>query len=507
MQSLWNEEKRIIPPILLLTVTLGFLAAYNHEALIVCLGVLIFGAFVCLAVNEAWIKAVLPPYLLLILLQDTLKGNLDLYIPSLGTLVNYMDEAFLAVCLTALAINFLNGKKIRGVIVLAAVCLMLVFGTVSSYMNSVPLFISLQGAFLMTKGVLYLFVFMNLPFTERDFKRLIKWVKVVAIAVIFFAVVDMVLGGFYRGLLNITYTDGEQRGIVPSVVSLFPHPGLYGWFMAFIGLFGLAAFAVTKDKRFLWAAVLFFFFAFLSFRFKVMLTVLVVLAALYLLGGVKKALTFLLPIVLVGIIVFSVSGQYIINLTVSTIESYVTAEIGDSARKALYVTSYDIGKENFPFGEGFGRFGGFVSMEYYSPVYREYGIDTTYGLSLSPEEPNFIMDTYWPNIAGELGFVGAAVVLGLYLYITAKLLRYYSKAATETQKICILFAGLIMIQGLVESLGEPIFNSSPQNVFIFITLGIAFSFLKNGPMDTNSTIGILREKERNRGTNIGGKFS
>ncbi|QDY44779.1 hypothetical protein FK545_02350 [Planococcus glaciei] len=143
----------------------------------------------------------------------------------------------------------------------------------------------------------------------------------------------------------------------------------------------------------------------------------------------------------------------------------------------MYLTAYEIGLTNFPFGEGFGRFGGFVSKENYSPVYYEYGINDTYGLS--PDYPAFMTDTYWPNIAGELGFIGVGIVLVLYIYLAAKLLLNYAILPSDNLKIFVLFSGLVMVQALVESIGEPIFNGAPQNVFIFITVGIAFSILNS----------------------------
>lgn len=464
-----------IIPLLLLTACFAVLSAVSHEALLAGAGILLFLLFVFLALDEGWIKAVLPLFLIFILFQDTLSVNSSMYIPGLSTLINYLDEAFLLVCLSALALNILSGKKVRGAPVFLALCSLVFLGALSGYLNQVPVLISLQGAFLLLKGLLYLFVIMNISFTQHDLKRYVKWVQNVSLVIVLFAGVEIVLGEKYRTFLHIDYEDAVQRGHINSLVSLFVHPGLYGWFMVYAGIFALAAFVVMKEKRYLLTTLLFFCFALLSFRFKVMLGILAIFLVLYLMRGVKKSLSHLLPLLLLSAAGFLIAGQYAIDLTTSTVDSYITADIQDSARKALYVVAYEIGVENFPVGEGFGRYGGFISKENYSPVYHEYGIDTIYGLT--EDFPSFMTDTYWPNIAGELGFSGMAIVLGLYVYLSIKLLRQYAAAPTAIQKIFVLFAGLVMIQALIESLGEPIFNSAPQNVFIFTTVGIAFSIL------------------------------
>lgn len=477
MEFSWNRYVQQIIPLLLLTVGFAVLSAISHEALLVGAGIFIFLMLVFLALNEAYIKVVLPLYLIIILFQDTISVNIGIMVPGLSLLINYLDEAFLVVCISALVLNLLSGKRVIGGPVFLALCSLVFLGVFSGYLNQVPLLITLQGAFLLLKGLLYLFVFMNLSFTQQDLSRYVKWVQFTSIAIVVFALVEIALGEKYRALLHIDYADAVQRGSINSLVSLFVHPGLYGWFMVFAGVFALASFVVKKEKSYFLTALFFFSFALLSFRFKVMMGILVILLILYFMRGIKKSLSYLLPMLLVAIMGSLLAGQYAIDLTNSTVESYITADIHDSARKALYVVAYEIGIVNFPFGEGFGRYGGFISKENYSPVYDEYGIDTTYGLT--KDYPAFMTDTYWPNIMGELGFIGTAIVMGLYVYLAFKLLRNYSAAATANQKIFILFAGLVMVQALVESLGEPIFNGAPQNVFIFITVGIAFSILNS----------------------------
>lgn len=51
------------------------------------------------------------------------------------------------------------------------------------------------------------------------------------------------------------------------------------------------------------------------------------------------------------------------------------------ARAMLYVTSFEIFKDFFPFGSGFASFASHSSGVYYSPLYAKYGIENVKGIS------------------------------------------------------------------------------------------------------------------------------
>ena len=88
----------------------------------------------------------------------------------------------------------------------------------------------------------------------------------------------------------------------------------------------------------------------------------------------------------------------------------------DWARNVLTMNSLNIAKDNFPIGTGFGTYASWASGESYSNIYYDYNISTTWGIS--PDFYEFIADTFWPMIIGQLGVLG----LGIYIYI---LLRIY----------------------------------------------------------------------------------
>lgn len=136
----------------------------------------------------------------------------------------------------------------------------------------------------------------------------------------------------------------------------------------------------------------------------------------------------------------------------------------DFARFLLYKYSLVIAKSNFPLGSGFGSFASFVSGKYYSPLYYYYGLNNTYGLS--PDRYNFISDTFWPMIIGQLGFFG--LLLFVYL-ITIFLSMIYKR--TKGNVHFRLAAFIPMLYLLISSTSESSF-ANPIAVIFFLVLGV-----------------------------------
>ncbi len=84
------------------------------------------------------------------------------------------------------------------------------------------------------------------------------------------------------------------------------------------------------------------------------------------------------------------------------------------ARPVLYATSFLIFLDHFPFGTGLASFASYRSIEPYSGVYAEYGIDKVWGLS--PTKPDFICDAFYPSLA-QFGVVGLSLFIWLWVYI------------------------------------------------------------------------------------------
>ena len=79
------------------------------------------------------------------------------------------------------------------------------------------------------------------------------------------------------------------------------------------------------------------------------------------------------------------------------------------ARPETYKTGLLIMKDYFPFGSGLGTFACAAAAKEYSPLYYKYGMDNIWGLT--PENPMFLADTFYPIVYSQFGFFGALMFL------------------------------------------------------------------------------------------------
>lgn len=98
----------------------------------------------------------------------------------------------------------------------------------------------------------------------------------------------------------------------------------------------------------------------------------------------------------------------------------------DSARYQLLTKSFEIAKDHFPLGSGFGTFASYYSGVRYSPLYKIYGLSTVNGLSMSNR--SFMSDSFWPMILGQTGWLGciAYIVALAMLFMEIQKLRKIS---------------------------------------------------------------------------------
>ncbi|WP_171631114.1 hypothetical protein [Paenibacillus plantarum] len=392
---------------------------------------------------------------------------------TLGSYLSYIDEFFILGSIGIIVVKS-NFRIRKSTLILLLVTIgVLFFGLLSSAINQVPISTTLAGGLLTIKGFLLFFIFKNLTMNENNIRHLIRFFKVLGGLAAVFALVDLL---FHEQFRNHLHTNNlvDARSNLVSVQSFFIHPGTYGWFMVFVGLYYLSHYLVHKQKKSLIYMIVFFILAFLSLRFKVLLAIAVILA----LVAMKKRI-YTAALACVGIIIYLFFGDMINNLTMLTIDRYISVDYMDSARKALYHTGFTIGLHDFPLGEGFGRFGSWIARVDYSPVYYEYGLQSVYGLS--PDDPKWATDTYWPSIIGEVGILGTILFISFFIYVMRGIyVKLHDAGVSKNGKVFLLFSLFIMIQSLVESLGEQIFNGSPQYIFIFAVMGMAASQVEQG---------------------------
>jgi hypothetical protein len=143
------------------------------------------------------------------------------------------------------------------------------------------------------------------------------------------------------------------------------------------------------------------------------------------------------------------------------------------ARPALYVGSWWVLVDYFPFGSGFGSYATYFSALYYSDVYYEYGINLIHGLT--EEDPAFMADTFYPSLA-QFGFVGIALFIYFWVFIIHTANKYKDHRDMEKKKLWII-VWLIVLFFLIESVADSTFTQN-RGLFLMVLLGLALSELR-----------------------------
>ena len=109
--------------------------------------------------------------------------------------------------------------------------------------------------------------------------------------------------------------------------------------------------------------------------------------------------------------------------------------------------TFKIALDYFPLGSGLGTFGSLASItNWYSDLYFQYGV--AYIGANSPDDVarnNYtILDTFWPHIIGELGYIGTFFYLILWTYPLFKSFKIYKSTIDQDIKGLAFFVFLIL---------------------------------------------------------------
>jgi hypothetical protein len=357
-------------------------------------------------------------------------------------------------------------------------------GVASSLVAEVPPTIWLPGLLLVSKGIVVFYLALGHEVRVADLRWAARLVLAIAAGTLVVGLVELVAPGAFAAIG--LPPSGERAGL-PAIKGPFYHPQLFGWFCGFVALYLFAGHVTMRRTWMLVLAVALSIGTVLSARRRAIVALVSGLGA-GIAGEVVRGrdrlrvrlVRWLPSTVAVALVALAflpaMSGLYQL-----TIERYVppgiTGEPGSEAyetpaRVALYEGAVAIAGDHFPLGVGFGRYGSWVSRTEYSDVYYEYGLDRTYGLG--PEYPAFITDSFWPEILGEAGVVGAAGYLAFLAVIGIQLLRI-SRRSDMSPLGAGLALGTLMIFGqtLVESLASAIFNSPSQVYLVMLAVGVA----------------------------------
>jgi hypothetical protein len=92
----------------------------------------------------------------------------------------------------------------------------------------------------------------------------------------------------------------------------------------------------------------------------------------------------------------------------------------NSPRYILFSKSFYLMKSFFPFGVGLGLYGGSVAAMNYSPIYILFDFEQYWNMGPGGL---FLLDSFYPTIIGEFGFLGVLLYFLLFLCISKTLYR------------------------------------------------------------------------------------
>jgi hypothetical protein len=134
-------------------------------------------------------------------------------------------------------------------------------------------------------------------------------------------------------------------------------------------------------------------------------------------------------------------------------------------RIVFYYNSFLVFFDYFPFGSGFGTFGGYAAANYNQSLYNElnFGNYTWYNQNV------FLTDTYYPHVIAETGVFGVIC----FVLFSAQLFRFIrSSHAAVKFKILAVFSLTLLIS---VSFTSPNFN----DIFCLFLTFASFSLMMN----------------------------
>lgn len=407
----------------------------------------------------------------------------------LGAGLNKVENPVMILLLAVSVVNFSRRRPPGRLMIYLPAVGFLSAGLMSAALSRVAPSQALLAAFLGVKAYALLAITLLLPWTLDDLDRVLRFVLRFAVPVGVLAIIDFLAPGPFRALLGLSRTSDVRFGL-ESARGIFPIPALLSSFMFCALAVLLAQFCYRRRRSHLVAIAVLSLAAILSLRFKAIMGV----------GGAFAMVAAVNPktfarrlgnFTLVGIAALVLGGSLILGVASRQISTYLTND-DETPRGLLFSTSYEIAKDRFPLGVGFGRFGSAPSENPYSPVYEQYGLSTVRGLS--QEQPLFINDTSWATVLGESGLIGLLFYTGGFLAIAARLLLQARNPDLDPRRRMASLAGLtVLVVFLLDSLGRPaIFDAfTALTVGLFVGAGLALG----GAGEVTSRSGYRQEGE------------
>ncbi len=118
------------------------------------------------------------------------------------------------------------------------------------------------------------------------------------------------------------------------------------------------------------------------------------------------------------------------------------------ARPALFFGAWEILKDYFPFGSGFGSYASYASANWYSKLY--WAMDVTRNSELSDPNGSFLCDTFFPALA-QVGVAGVTLFICFWWRRIKDFNSCYSREEICLYKCLFLMFGYFMIESVADT--------------------------------------------------------
>lgn len=341
-------------------------------------------------------------------------------------------------------------------------------GLLGAIIGETPMSIAAQGAVLLLKCVVFAFTLAQTHWRVEDLHRLAKAGMVFAVALIVTGVLNLALPGVWNSIFG--GSRGEYYGGIPAIIGPFRQPAAYGRLAVILAASILVYQLFVRSSVFGYLVSLTLGgLSLLTFRVKALVGLAVVSA-----GIVLRSRRWLLLAALAGVLPAAavIAGPSLYIYIFGDIALYYGQE---SARSRMTTGGFQLAREHFPLGVGFGRYGSATAAEYYSPEYYHLGFERVYGLAPGEGRGAFLNDTQWPALLGETGWLGTgAFIVGVILALRTLLRATHGDEPPLVRWIRLSgVAWMVLI--LLDSVAAPVFSSPPSFLFLFAGAAIVAS--------------------------------
>jgi len=363
-------------------------------------------------------------------------------------------------------------------------------GIISSINYPERLHLALLQSLFTYSFFLYLFMFNMIRMKNKDINFVILTVLYFSAFTAFIGVLEFsfpsIIGPALRLLQNENVTLALSRGEWNGITSVFWHPGSFAWFCGVGFVISLSLYIKQKKKLYAFFSILIFIALILTLRRKTIIAVICTSVVIFWVSSKKPTQFFkklLLPVILISVVI-SINVEKFEFLISDTFERYlVNSNEYGGPRVQLTRTSFEIANNNFPLGAGLGNFGSYISSEYYSPVYTEYGINGLFGLS--EDDGNYLTDTFWPMLIGEVGYLGTMLYF-ISIVLVGRCVFNHRHRLEPADGVYLIALGLFFMT-FIESISTPTFSNLLNNIYLAFFVSILINSARDNKIENTES--------------------